>query len=71
MEKNINPVPGLEKISIRAPVGGPPGRDIDIRITGDDLNLMKQASDKVMDLVKTLPGSSAVSYTHLTLPTIE
>ena len=60
-KKNINPVPGLEKISIRAPVGGPPGRDIDIRITGDDLNLMKQASDKVMDLVKTLPGSSDVT----------
>ncbi len=59
--ENINPLPGLEKITIRAPVGGPPGRDIDIRIMGDDLNLLKLASDKVLDLVKSLPGSSDIT----------
>ena len=59
--KNIKPIPGLEKITIRAPVGGPPGRDIDIRIIGDDLNLLKSASDQVLELTKSLPGASDIS----------
>ena len=32
-----------------------------IRIMGDDLNLLKLASDKVLDLVKSLPGSSDIT----------
>ena len=42
-------------------MGGPPGRDIDIRIIGDDLKLLKSASDKVLELAKSLPGASDVT----------
>ena len=59
--KNVNPVVGLEKLTIRAPVGGPPGRDLDIRITGDDLNLLKKSSKEIMQLANSLPGASDVT----------
>ena len=31
-KKNVNETAGLEKINIRAPRGGPPGRDLDVRL---------------------------------------
>ena len=38
---NIEKVSGLDKISIRAPSGGPPGRDLDVRFQGENLHKTK------------------------------
>ena len=54
-------MPGIEKFVIfESAVGGPPGRDIDIRIVGDDLSVMKQAALALRNEVRILPGLLAV-----------
>ena len=40
--------------------GGPPGRDIDIRLMGDDLDTLKQAAIEVMAVIRTVPTANAV-----------
>ncbi|MCA8931534.1 MAG: efflux RND transporter permease subunit [Rhodospirillaceae bacterium] len=54
-------MPGLERMEIRARMGGPPGRDIDIRLTGDSADALKAASLEVQDLLRTYTGVSAIT----------
>ena len=54
-------VPGLDRLTIRAPTGGPPGRDIDIRLMGDDLETLKQAASELTRIVETVPSADAVT----------
>ena len=60
-KENIKNVSGLEKLIIRAPRGGPPGRDVDVRLRGNNLEILKIASKEVLKLVNTVPGVSAVN----------
>ena len=57
----VNPVPGLDRLTIRAPAGGPPGRDIDIRLMGDDLDILKQAATELARIVESVPSADAVA----------
>ena len=59
-KKEVRSMPGLDRMSIRAPAGGPPGRDIDIRLMGDDLDTLKQAAIEVMAVIRTVPTANAV-----------
>jgi len=52
--------PGLVKLTLIPVQAGPPGRDVDIRINGDDMDNLKRASLEVMDLLKRYPGVSAI-----------
>jgi len=56
----VQSMPGLDRLSIRAPAGGPPGRDIDIRLMGNDLDTLKQAALEVMAIIRTVPTATAV-----------
>ena len=60
-QDEVRPIPGVERITIRAPEGGPPGRDLDIRLMGDDLDILKQAALAVVDIAKSVPSASAVT----------
>ena len=60
LRNEIVPQPGNDVLTVRAPVGGPPGRDIDIRIMGSDLNKLKETALKITELVEQLPGTSDV-----------
>ena len=53
--------PGVEFLTIRAAQGGPPGREVDVRISGDDLPSLKKAVDRTRKLLAGYPGVSAVS----------
>ena len=57
----VRPLPGLDRLTIRAPVGGPPGRDIDIRLMGDDLNVLKQAANELIRITETVPSADAIA----------
>lgn len=52
---------GLQKLTLIPVQAGPPGRDVDIRISGDDIRNLKKASDDVIALLKRYPGLSAIS----------
>ena len=60
MRDEIQPLPGLERLTVRAPEGGPPGRELDIRLLGDDLEQLKAASQEIIFIAAAIPGTSDI-----------
>jgi multidrug efflux pump subunit AcrB len=58
--ERVKPMAGLTVLSIRAPQGGPPGREIDVRLSGDDLPNLKKTAEEIGKLLKLYPGVSDV-----------
>ncbi len=59
--KSVPKLSGLKRISIFASRGGPPGRDIDLEITGSDVKTLKSVAGEMIVLVEALPGVNGVS----------
>ena len=59
-EAEVNIVAGLQRLTIRVRAGLP-GRDMDIRLMGDDLIKLKAAAQEVEALVKAVPSASGVT----------
>ncbi len=58
----IPPIPGLEEVTILEMSGGPPGREVDIRLKGGlEVESLKQASEEVRAALAALPGVSQIS----------
>lgn len=53
-------VPGVETLTIVAAQGGPPGREIDVRLSGEDPASLKAAAGEVKALLVRYPGVSDV-----------
>ncbi len=51
---------GIEQISISSPRGGPPGRDIDIFLSGADAIVLKYAAEELMQEIKSYAGVSNI-----------
>lgn len=51
---------GIEQLSISSPRGGPPGRDIDIFLTGGDAITLKKAAVELADVMVTFDGLSNI-----------
>lgn len=49
-------VAGLELLTFTARQSGPPGRDINIRLTGDDADALKAAALELAETLKSIPG---------------
>ena len=47
---------GLENLSISERQAGPPGRDVNVRLTGDDAEALKAAAEALSQALSTLPG---------------
>jgi multidrug efflux pump subunit AcrB len=58
-DKIIHP-PGLENLNIAEVRGGPPGRDIDLRLKGHDVDNVKAAALELVEVLKTFPGVSGI-----------
>ena len=54
------PVVGADTLTVRAATAGPPGREIDVRLSGDDLDDLKAAAGRVRALLASYPGVSAI-----------
>ena len=52
--------PNVEQINLNARVGGPPGREIDIRLRGGSAADLKAAATEVKDLLRRFPGISSI-----------
>ena len=59
-QDHIGPLTGADALTIRAPAGGPPGREIDVRLSGNDLDDLKATAMRVRTLLASYPGVSAV-----------
>ncbi len=51
---------GVDTLSIRTPQAGPPGREIDVRLSGDSLRELDAAAERVKALLASYPGVSAI-----------
>jgi multidrug efflux pump subunit AcrB len=60
-EKEVRPRAGIESlVMFERSDGGPPGKDIDIRIFGNDLRSMKTAAIEIRDILRRIPGTIAI-----------
>ncbi|MFP6741881.1 MAG: efflux RND transporter permease subunit, partial [Alphaproteobacteria bacterium] len=53
-------LPGLKTLTIVAARGGPPGREIDVRLSGTDAASLKAAASEVKGLLARYPGVSDI-----------
>lgn len=59
--RSMPKLPGLERVSILARRGGPPGRDLDIRLTGAPSAELKKAALELRDNLTAFPGLSGLA----------
>jgi multidrug efflux pump subunit AcrB len=58
--KEISPLPGIDRVSLATPALGPPGKEIDVRLTNGSTDQLKAAAKEVQDLLGRLPGISDI-----------
>ena len=51
-------VPGIQRLSILRPQGGPAGADIEIGVVGDDVNQLRQQAERIRRFIARLPAVS-------------
>ncbi len=59
--KHIPQVPGLDNLIIVARQVGPPGRDVSVRLVGDDAQVLKRAALELQESLKSIPGLTDVT----------
>ncbi|MFT7234544.1 MAG: multidrug efflux pump subunit AcrB [Methylophagaceae bacterium] len=59
-EARITLPAGIETFTLSESRAGPPGNDIDIRLTGAPADILKQAGQDVAEVLKQLPGINAI-----------
>ena len=52
--------PGIESLSLKEQRGGPPGRDVDVNLTGDDAGALKAAALELASTLATVPGVGGI-----------
>ncbi len=60
-EERIQLTPGIENFNISERQGGPPGRDLDIRLTGDNPDDLKAAALDLAELFADFAGAYAIN----------
>ena len=58
--ERIEPAPGLESLSLTEVRAGPPGRDVEISLTGNDAGVLKAAALELASVLVTVPGVSGI-----------
>ncbi len=56
----LETVAGIESLTITERRGGPPGRDIDVRIIGNSSSSVKAAAEQFKSLLSAVPGVSGI-----------
>ncbi len=60
-EQEIQQVAGVEKLVLsERSDGGPPGKDLDIRVSGAELDELKEAAMEIREVLRDLPGTMAI-----------
>ncbi|XKH61547.1 efflux RND transporter permease subunit [Halomonas sediminis] len=54
--ERIQPPAGLDSLNINERAAGPPGRDVNVRLTGDDAEALRRAADTLGQAMAGLPG---------------
>ncbi len=60
LESRVTRSPDMDTFGVFEPSLGPPGRDLEIRITGQDASALKQAALALSDILAATPGVAGV-----------
>ncbi|MFB9140097.1 efflux RND transporter permease subunit [Maritalea porphyrae] len=63
IRENIPTIAGVDRLSVREPRGGPPGRAIDVQFFGAETAVLKQASEELQAILEGFEGVQAISDT--------
>jgi multidrug efflux pump subunit AcrB len=55
-------VAGVRRIAIQRPQGGPAGADLEVGITGPDVDVLRQQADRMLEYLQRLPGVHDVRH---------
>jgi len=59
--KEVKPVAGVENLVVlERSVGGPPGKDVDIRLLGGELETLKAAAMDIRNKLRNIPGAKSI-----------
>ncbi len=56
IRQQLQTIPGIRRLAIQKPRGGPAGADIEVAISGDDVVRLRQLGAELVDYLRTLPG---------------
>lgn len=59
--KEVRLIAGTTKLTILPARGGPPGQDVDVRLSGGDPRALKEGAIEVIKLLETYPGVKNIS----------
>ncbi len=58
LRERLQQVPGIQRMSLLRPQGGPSGADIEIGITGPDVEILRAQAEQIRSYLQRLPGIS-------------
>ncbi len=58
--RRIPPIPGVERVAVFGQRGGPPGRDVDVRLQNGTIETLKAASEDLKQRLTAFAGVSAI-----------
>jgi multidrug efflux pump subunit AcrB len=53
-------IPGVERVAVYGRRGGPPGRDVDVRLQNGPTEVLKKAAEELKVKLTSIPGTSAI-----------
>jgi len=56
VREKLQEIPGIRRIAIQRPHGGPAGADIEVGVTGADVTVLRKQADRIVDFLERLPG---------------
>ncbi len=62
LREKLHALPGISRIAIQRPQGGPAGADIEVGVTGSDVDVLKVQADRMVEYMQRLPGVHDVRH---------
>ncbi len=62
LRDKLQAVAGVRRIAIQRPQGGPAGADLEVGVTGADVDVLRQQADRLAEYLQRLPGVHDVRH---------
>jgi multidrug efflux pump subunit AcrB len=62
LRDKLQAVAGVRRIAIQRPQGGPAGADLEVGVTGADVDVLRQQADRLSEYLQRLPGVHDVRH---------
>jgi multidrug efflux pump subunit AcrB len=62
LREKLQAVAGIRRIAIQRPQGGPAGADLEVGVTGPDVDVLRQQAERLTDYLQRMPGVHDVRH---------